>query len=130
MIRAPVIAMLMLTSCTMSTDHCDVSLEDLNETRAEVARQYPDAIDVFDRMDVYCVDDTDTVDTCGTAGYEHTEACTMWLGSGPYRGKVFLDLSADDFDDLIMHEAQHWYLMELNGDDGCPTHEAACGWKD
>lgn len=116
--------LLLLSSCTMRTFDCgDVDVE---ETRAVVVEAYPDVAEVFDRMDVFCVDDTDTYGTCRG---EHTEGCTMWIGGGPYRGKMFHD-NDEDFTAATFEKAQHWHLMLVNGDDGCPTHEAACGWKD
>ena len=123
------ILLLLLASCTMRTNDCDVSDADVEETRATVVEAFPDVVDVFDRMDVYCVDDTDTFQACGRAGYSETEACTAWLGSGSYRGRTFID-AGENFEASIAHEAQHWHLMLVNNDDGCPTHEAACGWKD
>lgn len=116
--------LLFATSCTMRTFDCgDVDVE---ETRAVVVETYPDVGEVFDRMDVHCHRETDTFQTCRG---EHTEGCTLWLGSGPYRGKMIHDLD-EDFTTATLEKAQHWHLMLANGDDGCPTHEAACGWKD
>lgn len=116
--------LLLATSCEMRTFDCGVV--DVEETRAVVVAEYPDVADVFDRMDVFCVEDTDTFQTCRGV---HTEGCTLWLGSGPYRGKMFHDVD-EDFTASVLEKAQHWHLMRINGDDGCPTHEAACGWKD
>lgn len=117
----------LLSSCTMRTFDCgDVDVE---ETRAVVVEAYPDVAEVFDSMDVFCVDDTNTFQTCATAGYSRTEGCTRGIGLGPHRGRMYMD-TAEDFDAMVMHEAQHWHLMQLNNDDGCPSHDAACGWKD
>lgn len=124
------ILLLLLTSCTMRTYDCDVDDDEVEATRAQVVDRWPDVAGVYDRMDIYCVDDTDTFQTCGRAGYEHTEACTAWPGAWPYRGRAYFDLGDETFNGLVHHEAQHWHLMLLNNDDGCPTHEAACGWKD
>jgi hypothetical protein len=129
MIRAVVVLALASSCATMRTFDCGVGAADVEGVRAQVASQYPDALEIFDRMDVFCVDDTNTFQTCGRAGYRRTEGCTAWIGGGPYRGRMHMDLD-EDFASMIMHEAQHWHLMQLNGDDGCPTHEAACGWKD
>lgn len=120
--------LLLLSSCQARTFDCGVV--DVEAARVLVADEYPDVVDVYDRMDFFCVDDTDTFQTCARGGYEHTESCMMWPGAGPYRGKTYLDLGGETFDALVMHEAQHWHLMLLNGDDGCPTHDAACGWRE
>lgn len=120
--------LLLASSCSARTFDCGVV--DIEVTRQLVGDEWPDVLEVFDRMDFFCKDDTDTFQTCGRAGYEHTEACTAWPGAWPYRGRAYLNLSDEDFEDLVMHEAQHWHLMLANGDDGCPTHEAECGWKD
>jgi hypothetical protein len=124
------ILLLLLSACTMRTYDCDVTDIEAEATREIVLEEFPDVENVFDGMDVFCVEDTDTFQTCARAGYEHTEGCTAWLGSGPYRGRVYLDLDEEDFDALMLHEAQHWHLMLVHDDDGCPTHEAACGWKE
>ncbi len=124
MLKKTSILVLLLGSCTAQTFDCGVV--DIEAARVIVADKYPDAVDVFDRMDFFCVDDTDTFQTCRG---EHTEACTMWIGSGPYRGKTFIDAS-ENFEASIAHEAQHWHLMLLNNDDGCPSHSSACGWVD
>ena len=119
--------LLLATSCSTQTYDCgDVDVE---ATRVLIVDAYPDVVDIYDRMDIYCREDTDTVQTCGLAGYKHTEGCTMWLGGGPYRGKMFHDID-EDFSTSVLEKAQHWHLMRVNGDNGCPTHEAACGWKD
>jgi len=121
----PLLLLLLLaTSCEMRTFDCGVV--DIETTRDVVVAEYPDVAGVFDGMDVYCVDDTDTFQACRG---EHTEGCTMWLGRGPYRGKMFHDVD-EPFVASVLEKAQHWHLMLANGDDGCPTHEAACGWKD
>lgn len=123
-----ILPLLLLTSCTTRTFDCGVV--DVEETRALIVDEHPDVVDIYDRMDIYCREDTDTYSTCGRAGYTHTEACTAWPGiGGPYRGKMFLDLGDESFGDLVMHEVQHWHLQKATGDD-CPTHEAVCGWKD
>ena len=119
-----ILPLLLLSSCTMRTFDCGVV--DVEGTRKVVLDEYPDVADTFDRMDVYCVDDVSTFQTCQS---DNVEACTAWIGNGPYRGRVYMDLG-EDFDAVLLHEAQHWHLMELNNDDGCPSHEAACGWKD
>ena len=120
--------LLLAASCSTQTYDCgDVDVE---ATRVLIVDAYPDVVDIYDRMDIYCREDTDTFQTCGRAGYEHTEACTAWPGiGGPYRGRMYLDLGDEGFSDLVMHEAQHWHLQEASDDD-CPTHTAACGWKD
>jgi hypothetical protein len=120
---------LLFCSCTMRTFDCDVTVDDVEATRAQVVARWPDVAEVFDRMDVYCVDDTNTFQTCATAGYARTEGCTMWLGNGPYRGKMFHD-NGEPFTESVIEKAQHWHLMLLNGDDGCPSHQSACGWVD
>jgi len=123
------ILLLLLSACTMRTYDCDVTADEVEATRAQAVARWPDVAAVFDRMDVHCVDDTDTFQTCARAGYSHTEGCTMWLGNGPYRGKMFHDVD-EDFTAATLEKAQHWHLMLFNGDEGCPTHEAACGWKE
>lgn len=119
-----ILPLLLLSSCTMRTFDCDEV--DVELTREVVVEAYPDVAEVFDRMDVHCAEDTDTFQTCRG---EHTEGCTLWLGSGPYRGKMIHDLD-EDFTAATLEKAQHWHLMLLNNDDGCPSHEAACGWED
>ena len=121
------ILLLLLSACTMRTYDCDEV--DVELTREVVLDEYPDVADTFDGMDVFCVEDTDTFQTCARAGYAETEACTAWVGSDLSRGRVYVDFD-EDFDAVLLHEAQHWHLMLVNDDDGCPTHEAACGWKD
>ena len=121
------VPLLLLSSCTMRTFDCGVV--DVEETRAIVVEAYPDVAEVFDRMDVFCKADTNTFQTCATAGYSRTEGCTRGIGLGPHRGRAFHDLD-EDFTTATLEKAQHWHLMLVNGDDGCPTHEAACGWKD
>jgi hypothetical protein len=118
---------LLFSSCVARTYDCgDVDVE---VARVLVLDEYPDVVDVYDRMDFYCVADTNTFQTCARAGYSRTEGCTLWLGSGPYRGKTVID-SSEPFTVSVMHEAQHWHLMQLNGDEGCPSHQSACGWID
>jgi hypothetical protein len=124
------ILLVLLSACTMRTYDCDVTDIEAEATREIVLDGFPDVADVFDNMDVFCVEDTDTFQACARAGYEHTEACTSWMPNGPYRGRVYLDLGEEDFDALMLHEAQHWHLMLENTDEGCPTHDAACGWKE
>lgn len=124
--RLIVLAALLFCSCTMRTFDCDATDADVEATRAQVVDRWPDVAEVFDRMDVHCVDDTDTFQTCRG---EHTEGCTMWLGNGPYRGKMFHD-NDEPFAESVIEKAQHWHLMLLNGDDGCPSHDSACGWID
>lgn len=120
--------LLLATSCTMRTFDCGDDV-DVDTTRAIVVEAYPDVAEVFDRMDVFCKDDTNTFQTCATAGYSRTEGCTRGIGLGPHRGRAFHD-NDEDFTSATLEKAQHWHLMLVNGDEGCPSHEAACGWKD
>jgi hypothetical protein len=124
-----ILPMLLLSSCQARTFDCGVV--DVEATRAQVVARWPDVAEVFDRMDIYCVDDTNTFQTCATAGYARTESCTRGIGLGPHRGRMYADKNAaEGLTALVIHEAQHWHLMLVHDDDGCPTHDAACGWKD
>jgi hypothetical protein len=124
--RHLVALLLLASSCSARTFDCGAV--DIEVTRQLVGDEWPDVLDVFDRMDFFCKDDTDTFQTCARAGYTRTEGCTAWLGNGPYRGRTYLD-SDEDFAASVLEKAQHWHLMLANGDDGCPTHEAECGWE-
>jgi hypothetical protein len=99
------------------------------EALAAAAERWPETADVSQRLDVFCVADATTFQTCGRALAADPVACTAWLGGGPYRARVYVD---DDVSvsAALTHEAQHWHLMMLNGDEGCPSHDAACGWVD
>lgn len=100
-----------------------------DEAIAAAVERWPDVADVSSRLDVFCVDDTTTFQTCGRALAADPVACTAWIGGGPYRARVYVD---DDVSvsAALTHEAQHWHLMLINGDEGCPSHDAACGWVD
>jgi hypothetical protein len=124
-----ILPLLFLSSCQARTFDCGVV--DVEVTRVLVVDEYPDVAEVFDRMDIFCKDSTDTFQTCAAAGYEHTESCTRGIGLGPHRGRMYADKNADEtLTELVMHEAQHWHLMLVNSDEGCPTHDAACGWSE
>lgn len=123
------VAFALAASCGARAIECGVV--DLEVTRTLVADEYPDVLDVYDRMDFFCKEDTNTFQTCARSGHSRTEGCTVWPGAGPYRGRTYLDLGDEEFTPLVLHEAQHWHLERNDPEnEGCPSHDEACGWSE
>ena len=122
------LAFLIAASCGTRTYDC---VDDgLDEALAEACERWPETCDVGERLDVFCKDDVDTFQTCGRSEAENIKACTVWLGGGPYRARMYV-LNGESLRAAATHEAQHWHLELTDPEnEGCPTHEAACGWSE
>lgn len=108
---------LALSSCSPHPG-CDV--DDVSEALARVVTVQPDLIDVVDRMQVFCVDDTATLSRC----IRDVDACTRWIGSPTTQGRTYAHHRVP-VGNAIAHEAEHWRQM---ADGDCLSHGAECGF--
>lgn len=97
----------------------------LDEALLDACERWPETCEVGQRMDFMCVtaNQIASVSRCARP----VDACTMRVGGGPYRGRVYVR-EGIDVADAARHEAQHWHLWDDVDSNACESHDAGCGW--